>query len=136
MVDKISEEQARQRLHEDASKVTEDDVGRVLDKSEAIQEKFKRQGPLERFWHDAKLMLSLLKDYWSGRYRDIPWYVIAAIVAALFYVFSPIDLIPDLIPIVGLLDDAAVVSACLLLVEQQLVEYERWKLSHGETGAL
>lgn len=132
MVNKISDEEATARLHEDASRVTEDDVIKVLNRSEEIKEKFTRSGPLERFWRDAKLMLSLLKDYWTGQYREVPWYAIAAIVAALFYVFSPIDLIPDFIPIAGLLDDAAVVGACLLLVEQELAKYAQWKDRHVE----
>jgi uncharacterized membrane protein YkvA (DUF1232 family) len=51
----------------------------------------------------------------------------AAIVAALLYVLSPIDLLPDFIPIVGYVDDALVVAACLALVEQDLINYKEWK---------
>lgn len=53
-------------------------------------------------------------------------------VAALAYVLSPIDLIPDILPLVGFIDDAMVVGACLLLVEQQLAEYEAWKLNQAK----
>ncbi|MDV3242044.1 MAG: DUF1232 domain-containing protein, partial [Methylocaldum sp.] len=55
-----------------------------------------------------------------------PWYALSAIVAALLYVLSPVDLIPDVIPILGYTDDALMLSVCLLLVEQQLAEYESW----------
>jgi len=54
------------------------------------------------------------------------------VVAALAYVLSPIDLIPDILPLVGFIDDAMVVGACLLLVEQQLAEYEAWKLNQAK----
>ena len=40
-------------------------------------------------------------------YRDprVPWYAKLWIVCILAYAFSPIDLIPDFIPIIGYLDD-------------------------------
>jgi uncharacterized membrane protein YkvA (DUF1232 family) len=43
--------------------------------------------------------------YLAARNPDTPWYVkvLAAVVAA--YAFSPIDLIPDFIPVLGYLDD-------------------------------
>ena len=39
---------------------------------------------------------------------------------------------PDALPLLGLLDDAAVVSACLSLVEQDLRDYQAWKQSQVE----
>ena len=56
---------------------------------------------------------------------------IAAIVAALLYVLSPIDLIPDFIPIIGYVDDALVVSACLAMVKQDLHAYRNWKMEQA-----
>lgn len=38
------------------------------------------------------------------------------IIVDLLYVLSPLDLIPDFIPIIGYIDDAMVVAACLALV--------------------
>jgi uncharacterized membrane protein YkvA (DUF1232 family) len=38
---------------------------------------------------------------------------------ALFYGASPIDLIPDLIPLIGLVDDAFIIPAFLLLALMQ-----------------
>ena len=73
-------------------------------------------------------MISIVQDYFNGKYRKIPFYSIAAIVAALLYVFNPFDLIPDAIPVIGLVDDALVVGVCLMLVEQDLIEYKEWKL--------
>ena len=42
-------------------------------------------------------MFSLIRDYWYGHYRAIPWKSIAAVAGALLYVLNPLDLIPDLI---------------------------------------
>jgi uncharacterized membrane protein YkvA (DUF1232 family) len=43
--------------------------------------------------------------YFAARHPDTPWYAKILVAAIVAYVFSPIDLIPDFIPIVGYLDD-------------------------------
>ncbi|MCD4777300.1 MAG: DUF1232 domain-containing protein [Candidatus Aegiribacteria sp.] len=123
----ISEEEARGALEKGARNVSDEDVTKVVKKAEEIEGKFRTKGPLKRFIDDVKLMISLVKDYANGNYRSIPYWTIAAVVAALIYVINPVDLIPDFIPVIGFVDDAAVVSVCLLLVEQDLVKYREWK---------
>ncbi|MBF2064348.1 MAG: DUF1232 domain-containing protein [Calothrix sp. C42_A2020_038] len=47
-----------------------------------------------------------------------PKYRWAAIVAALFYFISPIDIVPDAIPILGLIDDGLIASFLVAEVSQ------------------
>src|SRR5262245_1535072 len=51
----------------------------------------------------------------AARDPRVPWYakLVAAAVAA--YAFSPIDLIPDFVPVLGYLDDIVIVPAGILL---------------------
>ena len=121
----ISREEAEKVLKENASKITEKDIEEVLRRQEEIERKLK--GPLSRFFEDVKDFFSLLKDFFSGEYREVPWFTVAAITAALLYVLNPVDLIPDFIPIIGQVDDALVVSICLYLVEEDLEKYREWK---------
>jgi uncharacterized membrane protein YkvA (DUF1232 family) len=51
----------------------------------------------------------------AARDPRVPWYAKAAAVAVVAYALSPIDLIPDFIPVVGYLDDAVIVPAGILL---------------------
>ncbi len=46
----------------------------------------------------------------------VPWYAKALAACVLGYLFSPIDLIPDFIPVIGYLDDFIVVTVGLVLV--------------------
>jgi uncharacterized membrane protein YkvA (DUF1232 family) len=46
----------------------------------------------------------------------VPWYAKAVGVCVVAYALSPIDLIPDFVPVLGLLDDLLLVSLGLLLV--------------------
>ena len=126
-MEKITKEQAAAELKKGAKNITEDDLKKVLDKQNEIEKKFSGHGPLGKFVADMKLLFSVIKDYASGEYREIPWYSIAAIVFALLYVLSPVDLIPDFIPIIGYIDDALVVAACLGLIDQDLHKYKEWK---------
>ncbi len=113
-------------IKEGAEKITDRDVEKVVDKSEEINQKFSSRGPLKRFVEDGKLLIALVKDYRAGGYRQAPFGIIAAIVFSLIYVFNPFDLMPDVLPFIGAVDDAAVVGACLLLVEKDLKKYRNW----------
>ena len=69
------------------------------------------------------VMASLLKNYAEKEYTDIPIGTIIAIISALMYFVSPIDFVPDSIPVLGYFDDAAVVAACWKLVQSDVDEY-------------
>jgi len=125
MAKKFTDEEVEEEFAKYSNDVTEDDISGVLDKEEAIMGKAK--GPLAKFAQNIKLLFSVVKDYANGSYRQVPWGTIAAIVGALVYVFSPIDLVPDFLPVVGLLDDAAVLAACLKLISKDLAKYQAWK---------
>ncbi|HLA88668.1 MAG TPA: DUF1232 domain-containing protein [Anaerolineales bacterium] len=112
---------------EGAQKVTEKDLEKVINKSEEIKKKFSAKGPLVRFIEDGQLLIAIVKDYWSGAYRQVPYGSIASIVFTLIYVLNPFDLVPDMLPLIGQLDDVAVMGACLILVEQDLHKYKDWK---------
>ncbi len=72
-------------------------------------------------------MVSLIKSYIEKEYTDLPLGTIIAITSALLYFVSPIDLVPDSIPVIGYFDDAAVVAACWKLVESDVKEYLKWR---------
>ena len=122
---KFTDEEAEEEFAKYSKNVKEDDVDGVLEKEEAILDKAK--GPLAKFAKNIKLLFSVVKDYAQGNYKEIPWTTIAAIIASLLYVFSPIDLVPDFIPILGLMDDAAVLGICLNSISGDLKKYEVWK---------
>lgn len=119
-------------VKEGAQKITEKDVEKVVAKSEEIQKKFTTKGPLARFIEDGKLLISIVKDYWSRDYRQVPYGAIASIVFTLIYVLNPFDLVPDVLPVIGQVDDVAVFGACLMLVEQDLHKYRDWKESQAK----
>ena len=86
-----------------------------------------RLGFLARLFQDLKLLIPLIKDYWKGTYRDVSLKSIVIFVAALVYIISPIDLIPDYIIGLGQIDDALILGLSLYFLEKDLRKYKEWK---------
>jgi uncharacterized membrane protein YkvA (DUF1232 family) len=111
------------------SKDTEydDTMHRVNDNAAEIGAKFHKQKALKSLLAQGMVMIDLVRDYVTGRYREVPYWAMGATALALFYVLSPIDVIPDVLVGVGYLDDAVVVSFALRLIEKELNRYKEWK---------
>ena len=82
-------------------------------------------------WHrlieDIRLLFSLLKDYYRGEYRDVSARSIIVFLFAIVYTLFPADILPDVIPGIGQIDDAAILLACLYFLEKDLYRYKEWK---------
>ncbi len=100
------------------------DIAKVNQRAQDIEHKLPK---LKQVFEQAKVMLSMVKDYWSGSYREVPYWAISAVSLALLYVLNPADVIPDVLLGVGYLDDAAVVAFCLKLVQRELELYQQWQ---------
>ena len=109
-----------------SKKVKEDDIQNLVKQEDAILRKAK-SGSLSKMFTDVRDMFSMASDYRKGKYTTVPFGTIAAIVAALLYVVNPLDFIPDFLPMVGLIDDATAVAACLSLVRLDISKYRKWR---------
>ncbi len=120
-------EKVQNYLNNNPKYVDDADIKKVLDNEDKIDEKLHTKSPIDRFFTDIQLFLGLLKDYYYGNYRSIPYKSIASIVTALLYLINPIDIIPDAIPIIGQIDDALVLGFCLKMIESDLEKYRLWQ---------
>lgn len=76
---------------------------------------------------DVRLLQALCMAYWRGEYRAISGKSMITVVAGLMYFVSPIDLIPDWILGVGMLDDIAVLGWVMKTLSHELDAFRAWR---------
>ena len=103
MTDDEKAQAMAEKMGKNASQADIDNVAAKLDSM--------NKGPLAAIWDKIQTMWKAFNS------PSTPAYMKAIIIGGLIYVVSPLDIVPDFIPIAGLLDDVGVVG----MVFSQLV---------------
>lgn len=72
---------------------------------------------------DFNLLLSMAKDTVSGKYKMSTWNM-SVIVGTIIYVASPVDAIPDIVPVLGWLDDITIVGYAVSKLSEEMKKYK------------
>jgi len=118
------------RMHTSARTATVEEVEQVLRQSDRLRSQ-SRRGPLAELASDILLVFEMIRDYWKGEYTQVPREVVFWGGAVLAYILCPFDLVPDFVPLVGLLDDAAVFAAFMNSVRGALDDYRVWRAARA-----
>jgi uncharacterized membrane protein YkvA (DUF1232 family) len=85
-----------------------------------------------RFWIKLKQVAGklpftedLLAAYYCAFDRQTPRHVQAALLGAIAYFILPFDFIPDMLPVLGFTDDAAVLATAIRLVSAHILPEHR-----------
>ncbi|HSK68490.1 MAG TPA: YkvA family protein [Candidatus Limnocylindria bacterium] len=129
----MNENEAKEALEKGTRKAEEilkdrDKIERFL---QGLEDKMRHVPFVGRRLAEVTVMASLVHSYVRKEYTDIPFRSIAAVVGALVYFVSPLDVIPDFLPIVGHVDDVAVIAVCWKLMGQDIEKYKRWRKRTG-----
>ncbi len=81
------------------------------------------------FREQLSIVTRLLKAYASGEYRQLPWKTLIRVIAVLIYFVSPIDILPDFLPIVGLTDDIALMLWLFSGMKDDIEKFRQWELT-------
>lgn len=100
-----------------ASKTIKDALGKAVT----------NKGDLDGIWQKMVLLFAVAKDYVNGDYTEIPKRSIIAILGGLIYFLSPIDVIPDFVPVLGFVDDIYILNLVFRQVLKDLEKYKVWK---------
>jgi uncharacterized membrane protein YkvA (DUF1232 family) len=123
----MDEERIREEFNKRSKNVTRDDLKKVVESSDELLAKVKSSSLLSRQLSKIKFLVMMLKDYWNGEYREVPWGIIASIVVVLIYILSPIDLIPDFIPGAGYIDDVGLLGFVWKFISYDVEKYCQWR---------
>jgi len=108
--------------------VTLDNKSKASDTiKEALGKAVSNKGDLEGVWAKMVLLFAVAKDYVNGDYIEIPKRSIVAILGGIIYFLSPIDIVPDFVPVLGFIDDIFVLNLVYKQVLKDLEKYKIWK---------
>ena len=79
------------------------------------------------YFADIPILCMMAVDYVKGAYKEVPFASMVGIAVALVYFMTPVDLVPDAIPGLGRLDDAAVLLFAVKAAHNDIAEYKVWK---------
>ena len=127
MATKVSSKQAENEVKKIAKNVSQDDVENTVRNKSKIDKIFQHVKSLAKYKDEVALVFSMLKDYVKGDYKQVPWRTVAVLVGSLAYVVAPLDLIPDVIPIIGWSDDCLALAGALSFAKMDLEEYKAWR---------
>jgi uncharacterized membrane protein YkvA (DUF1232 family) len=103
------------------------DTEALVNRLAANQEEVRRN-----FWRKLRQLVSqvpfaedLLAAHYCAFDRETPGHVKAALVGALAYFVLPMDAVPDVLPVIGFGDDAAVLAAAIKLVTSHITPDHR-----------
>jgi len=85
------------------------------------------KGNLAEFQSSVQLLIRMVRAYSSGSYKKLPWKSLVSIVAVLIYFVSPIDLIPDFLPVIGITDDVALVLWLIKTLGDDISKFSEWE---------
>ena len=99
---------------------------------ELIREAIDKSGGLSGasvavFREQLGIVTRMLKAYASGEYRQLPWKTLLRVIAVLIYFVSPIDILPDFLPIVGLTDDIALMLWLFSGIKDDIETFQKWE---------
>ena len=84
---------------------------------------------------DICLFFEVIYAYITGSYTKIPFKTLAMILGAVTYFSWPADIIFDIIPVIGFLDDVFVISMTLKFAHDDLQNFKAWKAARAEAKA-
>ncbi|MBP5621865.1 MAG: DUF726 domain-containing protein, partial [Thermoguttaceae bacterium] len=102
------------------------DVVSLLDAVKNWSERFTRKLNPEAF-ESFTTIFRMVGAAASGEYLGLSKSTIACLVGSLLYCLSPIDVVPDVLPVVGLFDDAFVLSMTVNCVADELKTFRMWE---------
>lgn len=121
----IGFESARRRAEEFAA--DRERVSNLLGDAQKKAHRDRRR--LAEVWENLQALLRLVSAWLRGHYSRIPWRTIILATAAIIYFVNPFDLFPDLVPMVGYLDDAGVLAFVVRAIQKDINAFLDWERS-------
>lgn len=85
------------------------------------------ESSMNRFVSQLKTLGRMLNEYIKGNYPSMPWKSVLLIVAGLLYFVMPMDIVPDMIPLSGFIDDATIIFWIIQNLQKDIEHFMEWE---------
>lgn len=110
--------------------------------ADKLADKGSKTNKFRQLFDVALTLVRMVRHFISGEYREVATSTIVSGLAVLLYILSPIDLVPDFIPVLGFLDDLSLVSWFMGKFQGEITRFREWEdtgrgraaLDHGTPG--
>lgn len=102
-------------------------VGQIAAKIYSLEDKGKVAQDVKQ---KMFVLWRLLKAYAKGQYNLLSWKAILYIVAATVYFINPADVIPDIVPLSGFVDDLSILLWTYSSLQSELDRFIQWEKSN------
>lgn len=72
-------------------------------------------------------LMRLIRNYANGQYRQVSGKTVLIGLATVLYLLLPIDLVPDFIPMLGLMDDLSLITWFIKAFQKELLKFQEWE---------
>jgi uncharacterized membrane protein YkvA (DUF1232 family) len=79
------------------------------------------------FKRDVSVLIRMLRAWAAKEYETVPWKSLLLAAAAVLYFVNPVDVIPDMLAVIGFVDDIAVLGVVVRAIHTDLAEFEEWE---------
>lgn len=81
---------------------------------------------LSDIWKKMQKLFFMVRDSLTNKYQELPKAKVAIGIAVILYVIMPVDLVPDVLPVFGFADDAALIAWFMRHAAKEVKQYESW----------
>ncbi|EMR02101.1 YkvA family protein [Cesiribacter andamanensis] len=105
------------------------EIDQLVDKSKRkmTSVKGKQKVNFKDFFFHLTTFQRLLRAYARKEYPSLPWKSLLSIIGAILYFINPLDLIPDFIPAIGLIDDITLLAWVYKSIAGDVARFEVWE---------
>ena len=102
-------------------------VKKILDSAMHKSAAHKNPSQFQEISEKFQALIRLVRSWINREYQVIPWQTILLAITAIVYFVSPFDAIFDFIPLLGLADDVAILTAVLSSINHDLDKFMTWE---------
>ncbi len=95
--------------------------------ADALEKAERQRGRLSEVWNELQGLLRLVRAWARREYRAVPWESLVLALGATIYFLNPMDVIPDFIAGLGLLDDVGVIAWVVQSIRRDIKNFQAWE---------